>query len=346
MDRALVSGTRCRGFDSRRVYHIRIMDNEITIELKDGKLSPEELEELCTLGYNLENGILYKQDKTKALALYKRAYEEGSSRGANNFGYLLSLLGTSRSTTMMALSVLEEAAKAGNTVAMVNIGNIYEYGQRTGKPEYKEAAKWYQRAALLGDKRGSFNYANLLHYGRGVRRDRETAFCIFEKLAKCGVREAPFYMGLYYENGFVVEKNYSEALRYYQAGASMNDPYCYNQLGRMYCLGLGIPRKEPKMGFYYYEQAAKLGDVTGLSNMAYAYETGQGVEADLVKAVEYYSRAAEAGEVNAIEALERLRNELMPAPTKRGKVKTTAKSTKKTDEKDSSKDSEDEKLEK
>lgn len=309
------------------------MDSEITLELKDGKLTPDELEELCTLGYNLENGILYKQDKAKALALYKRAYEEGSSKGANNFGYLLALLGNSRSATMMALSVLEESAKAGNTTAMVNIGNIYEYGQRSGKPEYKEAAKWYQRAALLGDKRGSFNYANLLHHGRGVRRDRETAFCIFEKLAKSGIREAPFYLGLYYENGYVVERNYSEAIRHYQAGASMNDPYCCNQLGRMYCLGLGIPKKEPKMGFYYYEQAAKLGDITGLSNMAYAYETGQGVELDIVKAVEYYSKAAEAGEVNAIEALERLKNELMPGVASR-KPKATTKSTKKSSKKD------------
>ncbi len=315
------------------------MENEIILELKDGKLSKDELEELCTLGYNLENGILFKQDKGKALAIYKRAYEEGSSKGANNFGYLLALLGNSRSATMMALSILEESAKAGNTTAMVNIGNIYEYGQRTGKPEYKEAAKWYQRAALLGDKRGSFNYANLLHHGRGVRRDRETAFCIFEKLAKNGIREAPFFLGLYYENGYVVEKNYSEAIRHYQAGASMNDPYCYNQLGRMYCLGLGIPKKEPKMGFYYYEQAAKLGDVTGLSNMAYAYETGQGVEVNIVKAVEYYSKAAEAGEVNAIEALERLKNELMPEMPKR-KTKTITKSSKKTDKKDASSSSE------
>ena len=315
------------------------MDSEITLELKDDKLTKDELEELCTLGYNLENGILFKQDKGKALAIYKRAYEEGSSKGANNFGYLLALLGNSRSATMMALSILEESAKAGNTTAMVNIGNIYEYGQRTGKPEYKDAAKWYQRAALLGDKRGSFNYANLLHHGRGVRRDREMAFCIFEKLAKSGIREAPFYLGLYYENGYVVEKNYSEAIRHYQAGASMNDPYCYNQLGRMYCLGLGIPKKEPKIGFYYYEQAAKLGDITGLSNMAYAYETGQGVEVDIMKAVEYYSRAAEAGEVNAIEALERLKNELMPEIPER-KTKTITKSSKKSSKKDASESSE------
>lgn len=315
------------------------MDSEITLELKDDKLTKDELEELCTLGYNLENGILFKQDKGKALAIYKRAYEEGSSKGANNFGYLLALLGNSRSTTMMALSILEESAKAGNTTAMVNIGNIYEYGQRTGKPEYKEAAKWYQRAALLGDKRGSFNYANLLHHGRGVRRDREMAFCIFEKLAKSGIREVPFYLGLYYENGYVVEKNYSEAIRHYQAGASMNDPYCYNQLGRMYCLGLGIPKKEPKIGFYYYEQAAKLGDITGLSNMAYAYETGQGVEVDIVKAIEYYSRAAEAGEVNAIEALERLKNELMLEIPER-KTKTITKSSKKSSKKDTSESSE------
>jgi TPR repeat protein len=79
--------------------------------------------------------------------------------------------------------------------------------------------------------------------------------------------------------------------------------------------------------------------------MAYAYETGQGVEPDLVKAVEYYSRAAEAGEVNAIEALERLKNELM-TPIKRSRAKTVAKSTKKADKKDASGDSEKPKTEK
>ena len=190
------------------------MSQEITVELKDGKLTPAELEELCTLGYNLENGILYEQDKNKALALYKRAYDEGSIKGANNFGYLLSVLGTSRESTIIALSVLEKSALNGNTTAMVNIGNIYEYGQLDGKPDYKQALKWYHRAALMGDNTGIFNYANLLHEGKGTRRDRETALMLFRKLTERGFKSAPFYVGLYYENGFVVEKNYQAAMRF------------------------------------------------------------------------------------------------------------------------------------
>lgn len=291
---------------------VRMMkDDEIVLRLKTDGLNPEDVEELCSLGFNLENGILYEKDNAKALALYRRAYEAGSAKGANNFGYLLAKLSTSTETTSMALSILEKAAALGNTTAMINIGNIYEFGQRTGKPEYKEAAKWYQRAALLGDGTGVFNYANLLHSGRGVRRDRETAFLLFEKLTKRGFKGAAFYLGLYYENGYVVNRDYKEALRYYQLGASTNDAFCYNQLGRMYCLGRGIQKPEPEMGFFYYEQAAKMGDATGLSNMAYAYEVGQGVKQDTIKAIEYYTQAAELGEENAIESLERLREEIM-----------------------------------
>ena len=292
------------------------MSREITIELKDGKLSPNELEELCTLGYNLENGILCEEDKAKALDLYKLAYEQGSMRGANNFGYLLSVLGTCRESTVVAISVLEKAANSGNTVSMVNLGNIYENGLLDGKPDYKNALKWYHRAALMGDNTGLFNYANMLHNGYGVRRDRETALVIFRKLAERGFKPAPFYIGLYYEKGYVVEKDYATALRFYQLGASANDPYCYNQLGRMYSLGLGLPKKEEAMGFFYYEQAAKLGDVMGLSNMAYAYEVGQGVEQDLVKAIELYQRAADAGEENAIKSLKRIHDELLASEEK------------------------------
>ena len=54
-----------------------------------------------------------------------------------------------------------------------------------------------------------------------------------------------------------------------------------------------------------------MGDATGLSNMAYAYEVGQGVKQDTIKAIEYYTQAAELGEENAIESLERLREEIM-----------------------------------
>ena len=59
-------------------------------------------------------------------------------------------------------------------------------------------------------------------------------------------------------------------------------------------------------------------------------------EEDALKAVEYYSRAAEAGEVNAIEALERLKNELMSPIPKRHKASASSKIAKKPSKKDSS----------
>jgi len=100
----------------------------------------------------------------------------------------------------------------------------------------------------------------------------------------------------------------------------------------MYSLGLGLPKKEEAMGFFYYEQAAKLGDVMGLSNMAYAYEVGQGVERDLVKAIELYQRAADAGEENAIKSLKRLQDELLASEERPAKTATKAAAKKNSEE--------------
>ncbi len=116
---------------------------------------------------------------------------------------------------------------------------------------------------------------------------------------------AAYYLGLYAENGYLGEQDYSLALRYYKEGSDAGDEYCPVNLGRMYCLGLGTGI-DYKKGFEYYKLGYELGDDLACANLGYCYETGQGVEQDMDLALRYYHEGAGQGEEHCIEALERL----------------------------------------
>lgn len=77
------------------------------------------------------------------------------------------------------------------------------------------------------------------------------------------------------------------------------------ELGRCYCLGLGV-EKDLQIGFDYYMKAGELGDALAWANVGYAYETGQGVDQDLSLTEYYYKKGTELGEEHCMEALERL----------------------------------------
>ena len=62
--------------------------------------------------------------------------------------------------------------------------------------------------------------------------------------------------------------------------------------------GLGT-QKNVAEGMRLYRKAADGGNATALTNIGYAYETGEGETQDMEKALEFYRRAAEAGDAIA-----------------------------------------------
>ena len=60
------------------------------------------------------------------------------------------------------------------------------------------------------------------------------------------------------------------------------------------------------MALKCYEEAAERGDALGYTNLAWMYENGEFVSKDMLKALEFYQLAANMGEENAVQALERI----------------------------------------
>lgn len=286
--------------------------DEITLSIEFNKtpLENEELDKLTDIGYYLEKGIIFKRDYQKAKKIYTKCAAFGNGTAMNNLGWLYQNGFGVKKDINKAESYYRLAATKGETTAMINLGNIYEYNEKgLEKIDWKTARAWYSRAALLGDNKGKFNYANCLHYGRGGTKDRDTAFFIYQQLAGV-VPGAYFYLGLYYENGYVVHKDIEKAIDYYTIGIeNENDGFCCIQLANIVSKGTKNMKPNMDVAIGLYLRGINYGDDLGYVNIGYLYETGkikkQDKKKNLKMALKWYQLGAAAGEENARSMLEK-----------------------------------------
>jgi TPR repeat protein len=78
-------------------------------------------------------------------------------------------------------------------------------------------------------------------------------------------------------------------------------------LGVLYENGWGVAKDYGKAR-QWYQQAAEAGDEIAMTNLGALYENGWGVAKDYGKAREWYQKAADAGSTYAKQALSRLRS--------------------------------------
>ena len=67
--------------------------------------------------------------------------------------------------------------------------------------DYKQAVKWYTKAAEQGNADAQFNLANMYFNGQGVPQDYKQAVKWYTKAAEQGDADAQYNLGLMYANG-------------------------------------------------------------------------------------------------------------------------------------------------
>ena len=100
-------------------------------------------------------------------------------------------------------------AEKGNVSAQFKLGIMYFKGQETSQ-DYKEAKKWFQRAA------------------------------------EQGLPEAQHNLGFMYYEGIGVSQDYTEALKWFRKAAKQNRPKAQHNIGVIYASGLGVPQDNIK----------------------------------------------------------------------------------------------------
>lgn len=105
--------------------------------------------------------------------------------------------------------------------------------------------------------------------------------------------------------------NYAEASRLWRPLAEKGDPQAQNYLGILYQLGLGVDR-DYALAFKWYHSAAVHGNADAQRNLGALYQQGQGTAQNNLWAYAWYYAAAHNGSVKAQDYIEAMSGKLTP----------------------------------
>lgn len=169
-----------------------------------------------------------------------------------------------------------------------------------------EYIRLLQAGAELGHSSCTFYLAEILRDGIGVKRDLKKSYDYYESLAARGFPQALYMVGLFCENGWGTEKDYTRARISYEKSIKIDKHYhrSWRALGSIFFAGKGV-EKDYEKAYSCFEKAASKDNPRALFNIAFMKEKGMGTRQDLTSAIEYYHRAAIAGDIKSLHTLAR-----------------------------------------
>ena len=208
----------------------------------------------------------------------------------------------------MNIEKLKIKANKGNIKAIRDLANKYYFGDSKDGTEAtsivpkdsKKAFNWWQIGASKGDEICLTYLGFCYHMGDGVEQNNIKAKKYWEQASKKGSNGAHYNLGVLYENGWGVSKDLNKALNYYKKNIKKKN-FFFNMsllgMARHYFAGLGT-NKNIKKGINLYEQAAKLGNLRAMYELANMYDEYNSYERyEMVKknndlAIKYYIQLA------------------------------------------------------
>ena len=127
-----------------------------------------------------------------------------------------------------------------------------------------------------------------------VNKNYEEAVKWYEKAAEQGYSMAQVNLGNIYYDGKGVEQNYEKAVELYKKAAEQGNAIAQYNLALKYVRGQGVEQNYEE-AVKWYRQSAEQGYMYAQCNLGYMYEVGNGVEQNLEEAVMWYRKAAEQG---------------------------------------------------
>lgn len=147
------------------------------------------------------NGDEETKDLEKAEELLKSAQLHNNSVTAYYMGLLMEMKGDNNKAASLYKDALKWAEINDDRFdAAYRLGVIYEGAEGVVHDDSK-AFEYYKKAAEGGHINGQYRYAEFLDSGRGCDRDKSRADRWFFKAAMGGHPKAQFYVGKVYENG-------------------------------------------------------------------------------------------------------------------------------------------------
>jgi TPR repeat protein len=157
-----------------------------------------------------------------------------------------------------SFQLLLSAANKGYDVAQSNLGVYYVRGYGTDV-NYKEAYKWYLKAAKQKNKRAQYNLAEQYEDGNSYLEVNKTkAVYWYKKSSRQGLKEAQYKMAYFYISGEVVKQDHKKAFSLNLKSAIQEYDKAQYSLGIMFENGIGTV-KDFERAEHWYKKAADQG---------------------------------------------------------------------------------------
>ena len=194
-------------------------------------------------------------------------------------------------------SVQKRAVKKFTEInqAYGNIKLIYEKEQRLKKE--KEETKQTNRKYKEKSERDSSQQTDSANFQETLIK------------AERGNADAQYKLGVMYDQGQGVPKDYKEAVKWYRLSAEQGHAKAQINLGVMYVDGYGIPQDNQK-AVKWFRLSADQGYAKAQYNLGVMYVNGDGVSQDYVLAYMWFHIAGSYGHKNAVANREILKQEM------------------------------------
>ena len=197
-----------------------------------------------------------------------------------------------------------KAANLGDPAAQTYLGYLYMRGEGMPRDE-KQALQWFQRAAADGYAPAQYDLGYLLVNGLGVQQDPSAGALWLERSAQQGFAPAQLNLAVLYSQGLGRTRDDREAMRWCRKAVKQHFAPAEFFLALMYENGNGVA-KDPSQAARWYRKSAEQGYAQAENNLGVLYEDGKGVSLDREEALKWYKRAAEQGNGNSYMNLARL----------------------------------------
>ncbi|MFP5235510.1 MAG: tetratricopeptide repeat protein [Acidobacteriota bacterium] len=208
---------------------------------------------------------------------------------------------SARDDTDKQLAAMQKRAEQGYVVDAMKLGKAYLTGN--GAPQnFEESARWFKRAAGLGNPEAQNMLGYFYRRGIGVKVEDERALHWFQMASAGGLPAAKVNLGIMYLRGDGVHQSYSRARDYFERAVEKGSGLGAAYLGDMEFLGLGCPRNSVAAE-KWYARGTKLRDPVATYDLAYLYSLAPDHAHNFTKAIRLLRSAIRRGFVPAKHAL-------------------------------------------
>lgn len=252
---------------------------------------------ITELGILYETGSGVQKDGQKAFKLYRKANKLGDLQSIYHLGMCyLKEIGTEKDVEK-GRDLLEQAVSININSAKTQLGILYKDGIGGPKDESK-AVELFKQAADNNDVEAKYQLGLCLFDGIGIAADRSKAIRFFVDARKEDHTEASYLLAKIYMYGINARKNIEEAVNIFKhlVNRKKHVPSMY-ELGKHYVENSNTEKLSK--GISLLERAEQNEYPDSFNLLGNCYLKGIGVVLDVKKAISYFYKAIDAGNLHA-----------------------------------------------